>query len=776
MRGGRGSERLAGMASRIVMAFAALSACAFLATATARADTAESTLRPANFGLIATSADHTCAILTDGGVRCWGNGGFGELGYDSKTSIGGGAANGYALMSSLSPVALGGHKAVQVTATGPSTCALLDDGSVRCWGAGGFGQLGYDSAKNLGDGVAGDTTMANLGPVNLGQRAVAISGGDYHTCAILADGSVKCWGLGASGELGQASYANAGDNSGPSFLMANLPAVNLGGHKAVAITAGGPSNLDTGDTCVILDDGSVRCWGDDSFGQLGHDRTGNIEGGTGSGSIAAVGAVPLPQKAVAISTGGYHTCVILADGTVRCWGDGADGQLGNDSTKNAGDGVAGDTTMGNLTAVPLGQPATAISAGIAHSCAVLLDGSVKCWGYNGFGQLGYDSTKNAGTGAPAMSALPAVNLRGQTAVAISTGEGHNCVLVEDGTLRCWGLGGFGGLGYDSPLNVGDGVMGAHPHTAMAALGPVPLALPLATTSADLSLTLQPSAAGATIGDALTLTATLSNAGPDAATGSQVSMTLPAGLTLGSADASQGTATGSGPVAWTPGALASGATATLTLHVTAAAAGTFDSRAELTAAGQPDPDSVPGDGPQTPAEDDTAGAAVTVTAAGGGGGGGGGDPSGPPDPTPVVVPSGPVPVSPAPPAITPAPAVSAAQVAAGLLAQLKPTAAQTSIGSLLKTGKITVTLKTLAPGTARISWYWQQPKHKAVLVALGQAVASAPGKVKLVLKLTAAGRKALKAHRRLVVTADGRFAVKGGGVITVHRAITLKYKA
>ncbi len=460
------------MAGRSLLALAALTAWALLAAGPAHADNAESSLRPANDGLIAASADHTCAILLDGGVRCWGNGPFGELGYDAKTSIGGGASNGYALMSSLQPVNLGGHKAVQVTATGPSTCVLLDDGSVRCWGAGGFGQLGYDSTKNIGDGVAGDITMANLPAVNLGQPAVQISGGDYHSCAILADGGVKCWGLGATGSLGQASDGNAGDyTTSPSFGMATLPEVNLGGHTAVAITAGGPGNLDRGDTCVILDDGSVRCWGDDQFGQLGHDGTYEIHGGTATNSIVAHGAVPLPQKAIAISTGGNHTCVILADRTVRCWGDGEYGQLGNDSTKNAGDGVAGDTTMANLTAVPLGQAATAISVGELHTCAVLVDASLKCWGYNGEGQLGHDSTVNYGTGSPAMSALAAENLGGHATIALATGGLHTCALLDDGTLRCWGLGGFGGLGYDSALNVSDGVTG---HVKMAGLGAVPL--------------------------------------------------------------------------------------------------------------------------------------------------------------------------------------------------------------------------------------------------------------------------------------------------------------
>ena len=180
--------------------------------------------------------------------------------------------------------------------------------------------------------------------------------------------------------------------------MATLPEVNLGGHKAVAITAGGPGNLDRGDTCVILDDGSVRCWGDDQYGQLGHDGTDEIHGGTATNSIVAHGAVPLPQKAVAISTGGNHTCVILADRTVRCWGDGEYGQLGNDSTKRRGRRRRGRHDDGE----PHGGPARPGGHGDQRRRAAHLrgpaDASLKCWGYNGAGQLGHDSTVNYGTG------------------------------------------------------------------------------------------------------------------------------------------------------------------------------------------------------------------------------------------------------------------------------------------------------------------------------------------------------------------------------------------
>ena len=571
--GGRGAAALVKLTVIVLSLVGAL-----LMSAIAHADSGESTTRPYTFGLVAPATDHTCAIITGGGVRCWGNGGFGELGYDSTTGIGG-VSPPDTTMSTLTNLNLG-QVAVQVSSGGLFSCALLADGSVKCWGSGFDGELGYDSTSNVGDGKPGDVTMANLPAVDLGQRAVELSGGGYHMCAILADGSVKCWGSGASG-LGNDTGDNVGDNSTDS--IANLGPVNLHGHKAVAISAGGPQNTQSGETCVILDDGSVECFGDNTYGQLGYDN----RVGVGQSGVLMANVTPFDpggHRAVAITTGGKHTCAIGDDGGVRCWGDGQYGELGYDSTKSVSDGAPGDVTMANLPAVNLGgHRAIAVSAGELDTCAILDDDTVRCWGYGGYGSLGYDSENNVGDGVAGhvtMANLGAVNLGTSTPVAIYTGSTWTCALLADGTLRCFGDSGFGQLGYNSNQPVGTGIAG---DVTMANLGAVPLGGSIDTTSSNLSLALAPSAATASVGDALTITLTLSNAGPNDSTSSTIGVTLAAGMSLSSVQASQGTDTTSPTISWQPGALAAGGSATLTLHVTVTAGGALTSSAQITAA-------------------------------------------------------------------------------------------------------------------------------------------------------------------------------------------------
>jgi len=144
-----------------------------------------------------------------------------------------------------------------ISAGNGHTCAALDDGSVRCWGYAGNGRLGYADQKDIGD----NEPPGSAGPVQLGGAARAISVGDAHSCAILDDGSVRCWGYGEGGRLGYGNQNDIGDDETPSAAGA----VDLGpGRSAVAISAGGRH------TCAQLDDGSVRCWGEGFAGRLGY--------------------------------------------------------------------------------------------------------------------------------------------------------------------------------------------------------------------------------------------------------------------------------------------------------------------------------------------------------------------------------------------------------------------------------------------------------------------------------------------------------------------------
>ena len=201
-----------------------------------------------------------------------------------------------------------GRTAVAISSGGTHTCAILDDGSVSCWGEGGTGRLGT-GASNTNE--FSPTPTSTLGT---GRTAVAISSGRAHTCAILDDGSVSCWGEGYDGQLG---------NGGTSDKTTPTPTSSLGtGRIAVAISSG------RAHTCVTLDDGSVSCWGKGGSGRLGNGGLSDVNTPTLTSSLGT------GRIAVAISSGEYHTCVILDDGSVSCWGKGVSGRLGNSGTSD----------------------------------------------------------------------------------------------------------------------------------------------------------------------------------------------------------------------------------------------------------------------------------------------------------------------------------------------------------------------------------------------------------------------------------------------------------
>ncbi|NDF24359.1 MAG: hypothetical protein EB148_07770, partial [Actinobacteria bacterium] len=343
---------------------------------------------------IAAGSAHTCALLDDETVKCWGNGLFGRLGTGSTSNIGD-AANEMA--DFLLPVDLGsGRTASQIAVGGAHSCALLDNFDVKCWGKNDVGQLGYGDTSNRGD--AANEMGSNLPAVQFpaGRTARNIVAGANHTCALLDDASVICWGANDYGQLGQDSTTSIGDGVGAS--VASTPSINLGtGRTALALAAGDAH------TCAILDNYTVKCWGDGSQGRLGLGSTDFV----GDGSALSVADAPsvdlgAGRTAIAISAGSSHTCVVLDNATTKCWGEGTDGRLGYGSQNSLGDspGEMGDA----LQAVSLGAGRTvlAISAGTLHTCAVLDNATLKCWGSGASGRRGSDSTASAGRTAGTM--------------------------------------------------------------------------------------------------------------------------------------------------------------------------------------------------------------------------------------------------------------------------------------------------------------------------------------------------------------------------------------
>ncbi len=357
---------------------------------------------------------HSCALLQDGSVRCWGQNDLGQLG------------NGTTNDSATPVTVVGITGAAAVRAGGFHTCARFPDGTVQCWGRNSNGQLG-DPAF---------TAYQSPTPVRVaGLTATVVSAGGFHNCALPGDRTVQCWGHNGFGQLGNGT----GD---PDFLTQNrfqdgtsnpTPVTVSGITTAAAVSAGGWH------TCALLQDGTVRCWGDNTWGQLGDGAP--VPGSPGPGrepprrrSVVPVTVTGI-TTAVAIEAGIFHTCAILRDGPMQCWGRGEEGQLGNGSTANSS----------TPTTVPGIAPAI-LAPGAEFSCVLLPDGTVRCWGDNTWGQLGNDAPVFAST-------TPSGPVTGiTTAIAASSGAEHSCALLPDGTVRCWGRNDDGRLGVATNAN------------------------------------------------------------------------------------------------------------------------------------------------------------------------------------------------------------------------------------------------------------------------------------------------------------------------------------
>ncbi len=286
----------------------------------------------------------TCALLTDGTGRCWGGGTGGQLGH------------GVAEVS-VTPVTVSGlGTIVRISAGYWQTCAVLSDGSARCWGLNQYGQVGDGTI----DPRYTPVTVSGLAGV------VDIGTGTYHSCALLDTGEVKCWGYNESGQLGDGIADHADECHNDDCSM--LPVTVAGITNAVALAVGGDH------ACALLDDGALRCWGDNGQGQLGRDPLALPESASpvapSSSSIANLRGV---------FAGGGHTCVLWYDDTLRCWGDNARGQLGD-----------GTTTDSHLPRQPTGiTNVDHVAAGSQHTCALpKTHDTVWCWGRNADGQLG----------------------------------------------------------------------------------------------------------------------------------------------------------------------------------------------------------------------------------------------------------------------------------------------------------------------------------------------------------------------------------------------------
>jgi alpha-tubulin suppressor-like RCC1 family protein len=352
----------------------------------------------ANAAAVATGATFSCATTKDGAVFCWGDDHYGQLG-DGRDVV---QTRPTAVAASADGIAAGGAH----------TCAISRGAggaqdTVVCWGSDQAGQLGDndDVDRGLPVPIKGDLVPS------------AVWAGAQHTCAIDTSAALWCWGRGASGQLGPGHAIDT-----PLPIEVALP---VGVGRATAAAAGDAH------TCVIasLDDnpgGAVLCFGDNSSGQLGDGTL------TSRAAPAPVMLGPTGLRAMAVTAGSAHTCAIDVTGQTWCWGRGASGQLG--------DGTATDQPSPVAVALPGGLTAVSLSAGGAHTCGVDGAGSVWCWGADDRGQLGLGATGSIVVMPAAVAGITAA------ATGVSAGGAHSCADLADGSVWCWGANDSGQLG------------------------------------------------------------------------------------------------------------------------------------------------------------------------------------------------------------------------------------------------------------------------------------------------------------------------------------------
>jgi len=432
-----------------------------------------------NVGMLANGASHSCVLSADGSIGCWGSNSHGELGRGGPL----GALLNSALLDNVKgfEVGAGIYQATQIASGSSHTCALLINGKVRCWGRGNNGQLGNDGFLNNTESVE----VFDIVGTDASTTAIQVAAGNEHTCALMKDRLVKCWGRNNVGQLG---IGNANSPLATPQMVAGLNNV-----KAISTGPGARH------TCALTTANEIWCWGNNNNGQIGMDPN-----DPNWNSIIYSPVKVIDSDAAEVVVAGSHSCArYITTNLVACWGNNQKGQLGDSSLQNKlvpslalnvppvrylaaggdpgnngftcarrldndkticwGSNTSGQLGAGTISATsdpPLGikevekrvvltvSPGQGkIAAGDGHTCSMVTVNAVGtglfCWGQNSLGQLG--PAGGAGGSNPIL--IPG------TFTTVSAGESHNCAYNNNNSLVCWGKNDKGQLG--TSINFGN---------------------------------------------------------------------------------------------------------------------------------------------------------------------------------------------------------------------------------------------------------------------------------------------------------------------------------
>lgn len=334
----------------------------------------------------------TCAVTTTGGAKCWGFNLYGQLG--NNTAV-----------DSMVPVDVVGLSSgvASISAGSNTTCAVTSAGGAKCWGYNNLGQLGDNSTTTR-------YTPVDVSGLTSGVASISVGGG--LTCAVTSAGGAKCWGFNSVGQVGDNTTTTRYTPVDVYGLTSGVASISVG----------------VGAVCAVTSAGGAKCWGNNSQGQLGDNTT--------TTRYAPVEVYGLASGVTHVSAATNFACAVTTSGGAKCWGINGTGQLGDNTTT---------TRYTPVDVYGLTSGVASISAGANYTCAVTTAGGAKCWGSNGQGQLGDNSTS---------ASLVPVDVAGLTSGVSSISAGasvaaNTCAVTSLGEAKCWGVNGVGQLGNNS---------------------------------------------------------------------------------------------------------------------------------------------------------------------------------------------------------------------------------------------------------------------------------------------------------------------------------------